>query len=130
MKMMIIVILLWCSACFSWILLTVSNLIPFNFTHLFVATVGGGTFVTGLLTLYVEYLIEVTYPLSAEILSGIQIWWLNLIIAIFMGVFSIEDVGYAWIDHVLLWSTVIGIPLVMLTKEEYKRSNLDASRIE
>ena len=69
--------------------------------------------------------VEVSYPVHESIVGGLLTAFYNLVGIVFLLLFFIPNIGYLWIDYLLVISTVIGLPAVILTKESYNRSSVD-----
>ena len=69
--------------------------------------------------------VEVTYPVHESIVGGFLTAFYNLVGILFLLVFFIPNIGYVWLNYVLVGSTVVALPAVIFTKESYNRSNVD-----
>lgn len=126
LKMTIICLLSAGAFFFFWLSLICQDYIPYSYWQVCVSTIGGSCCVFSLTPVFFEYTAELTYPLSEGLSGG----WLTLFYNIFGTiVFACSEenkyIGVIWIDWVLFAACIVAIPLVLLTKEVYKRLEVD-----
>lgn len=85
----------------------------------------GNSFVVSTSPLLMEFGVEKLYPISEGMIGGWLNIWYNIISVIFLGLFSIPNIGTKWLNYVLPISCFMVIPLFMTIKEEYKRRSVD-----
>ena len=69
--------------------------------------------------------VEVTYPVHESIVGGFLTAFYNLVGIMFLLIFFIPNIGFEWINYVLVASTVVALPAIILTRESYNRSSVD-----
>ena len=58
-------------------------------------------------------------------MGGLLTLFYNLVGCVFFCVFFIPDIGTVWMNYVLVISSLVCIPAVLLTKESYRRLDVD-----
>ena len=93
------------------------------------ASIVGSSFSFTLAPLFFEYTAELAYPVPEGVVGGFLTCFNNLIGCIFLSIFFIpgtqNEKDIYWINIVLLMSAVVSIPAVLLTKESYRRLDID-----
>jgi len=77
-----------------------------------------------------EFGVEKLYPISEGMIGGWLNIWYNVISVFFLGLFSIPGIGTRWLSYVLPFSCVIVLPLIILIREEHRRTNVDDEQKE
>eukprot|EP00092_Neocalanus_flemingeri_P023173 GFUD01025128.1.p1 GENE.GFUD01025128.1~~GFUD01025128.1.p1 ORF type:complete len:519 (+),score=111.99 GFUD01025128.1:163-1719(+) len=85
----------------------------------------GNSFVVSTSPLLMEFGVEKLYPISEGMIGGWLNIWYNIISVLFLGLFSLPNIGTKWLSYVLPISCFMVIPLFMTIKEEYKRRSID-----
>ena len=62
-----------------------------------------------LMSLFIEYTVEMAYPVPEEIAAGFLNGGYNIVIVIFLYMFLIKNIGYLWINHVERACAIQGI---------------------
>jgi len=93
------------------------------FVYIFILL--GNSCVVSTSPLLFEFGVEKLYPISEGMIGGWLNIWFNIISVIFLGLFSIPNIGTRWLSYVLPVSCFSVLPLMSLIKEEYKRRNVD-----
>ena len=93
------------------------------------ASIVGSSFSFTLAPLFFEYTAELAYPVPEGVVGGFLTCFNNFIGCIFLSIFFIpgtqNEKDIFWINIVLLMSAVVSIPAVLLTKESYRRLDID-----
>ena len=116
--------------------------------QLYVATIGGSSLTFTLAPLFFEYTAELAYPVDEGLLGGFLTCFNNVTGGIFLCLFFIPNIGTTWMNYALLGSSIgmqfifvshtptllchllifpisVSIPAVLLTKESYRRLDVD-----
>ena len=98
---------------------------PFSLWQLYASTIAGCSFGYALIPLFFEYTAELAYPIDEGLLGGFLTCFNNVFGCIFLFLFFIPMESMAWMNYCLVASSLIPIPLVLLTKESYRRLDVD-----
>jgi len=85
----------------------------------------GNSFVVSTSPLLFEFGVEKLYPISEGMIGGWLNIWYNIISVIFLGIFTIPNIGVKWLSYVLPFSCFSVLPIMLMVKEEYKRRTVD-----
>jgi len=113
------------TACFTWLMLIVLKVIPFEMWQLYVSTITGITTLYTCMPLFMEYTNEMTYPVPEGIVGGFLTFFYNLVGIVFYLMFFIPNLGVTWMNYAIVASCFSIIPLIWMTKERYNRLDLD-----
>ena len=97
----------------------------FSLWQLYASTIAGCSFGYALIPLFFEYTAELAYPIDEGLLGGFLTCFNNVFGCIFLFLFFIPMESMAWMNYCLVASSLIPIPLVLLTKESYRRLDVD-----
>ena len=91
------------------------------------SSVSGASFAFTLAPLFFEYTAELAYPVPEGVVGGFLTCFNNVIGCLFLSIFFIPGTQNDpfWMNIVLLVSAVVSIPAVLLTKESYRRLDID-----
>ena len=64
---------------YLWLTLLVLKVVPYSLTQLYISTICGTGFVTAIMTLFFEYTVEMSYPISEGIVGGLLTTGNNLV---------------------------------------------------
>ena len=101
------------------------KVIPYSKALLYFTCALGGFCVNGTIPMFFELSVESTYPVPEGITSGFLTFSNNFIQIIFYIFPMLPHFGTRWINWCTLGSTAISIPLLMIWKERYYRSDVD-----
>ena len=73
--------------------------------------------------------VEVTYPVHESIVGGFLTGFYNLVGIVFLLLFLVPNIGYVWINYLLVGATAVGLPAILFTEETYNRSNVDEAAL-
>merc|ERR1712226_283188 len=129
MKRTLLIIMVCGISCWIWLGLICLQVIPFNIGSLYCATIhaSGITYSSG--PIFFEFTVELVYPVPEGVVGGFLTVVYNTTGMIFLFLFyipALKSTPY-WIPYAFMTSTCISLPLLLLVKEEYRRSNLDTS---
>jgi len=65
------------------------------------------------------------YPVNESLVGGFMTGVYNFVGILFLFIFFIPNIGFVWINYVLVGSTALAIPAVVMIKETYNRTNVD-----
>jgi len=85
----------------------------------------GNSCVVSTSPLLFEFGVEKLYPISEGMIGGWLNIWYSIISVIFLGLFSIPNIGTRWLSFALPVSCFSVLPIMTLIKEEYRRRNVD-----
>ena len=103
----------------------------------------GSAFTFSLAPLFFEYTVELTYPAPEGLVGGLLAGFYNLIGTIFLSLFFAQNIGHLWVNYALVIAAIgkikkvffelliiiffflVSIPFVILTKETYRRLEVD-----
>ena len=110
---------------------------------MYASVTGGIVFSFCLAPLFFEYTVELAYPVSEGLVGGFLCCFNNFIGTVFLALFFIPNLGTIWMNYVQVFGAVgkskaeigisnyffllfaVSIPAVILTKESYRRLDLD-----
>eukprot|EP00094_Tigriopus_californicus_P004238 TCALIF_04084-PA protein Name:"Similar to dirc2 Disrupted in renal carcinoma protein 2 homolog (Xenopus laevis)" AED:0.03 eAED:0.03 QI:0/0/0/1/1/1/2/0/472 len=110
---------------FAWLALLCLQFIPFSKWQIYVSTIGGISCSFATNPLFFEYAVDLAYPISEGLVATFLTAFNNLIGMFFLGVFFIPNIKFTWMNYVLVGSSLISIPLVLLTKGNFRRMAVD-----
>merc|ERR1719427_404418 len=125
MKAVIILLLSLATAGFVWLMLMCKEVLPPSLPSLYAAVIISTSVSFTCIPLFFEMTVEIAYPVNEGLVGGFMTGIYNFIAIIFFCLFFIPNIGFIWIDYLLIGSTVAAIPLVLISKETYNRSNVD-----
>ena len=108
-----------------WTLLLAARLIPFSEWQLYTSVISSQSFGFACSPLFFEYTVEIAYPVSENLVASMLTAGMNLIGIVFLSVFFFNLGTMVWMNYVLVASTFVAIPAVLLTTENYRRSTVD-----
>ena len=112
---------------------------------MYASVTGGIVFSFCLAPLFFEYTVELAYPVSEGLVGGFLCCFNNFIGTVFLALFFIPNLGTIWMNYVQVFGAIsksclkrlskifttifflfaVSIPAVILTKESYRRLDLD-----
>lgn len=124
-KITLMILLVLASCCFIWLTLLCDKIIPFRLWQLYVSTVCGVSFTFAQAPLFFEYTVELSYPAPEGLVGGFLTGFNNLVGFVFLGIFFVPNIGTVWMNYALVAASIVSIPAVALTKEAYRRLDVD-----
>lgn len=126
MKLTITVLLSLSAVAFAVLTLMCLGLVETSTPMLYGSVIVGSCANYAASPLFYELAAEVAFPVDETIVGGFMSCIYNLVGAIFLFAFFIPNIGVTWMNYCLVAAPVVSLPFVYLTKEEYRRSYLDA----
>lgn len=121
-----ILVLLTIATCgFIWLMLMCLEAIPYSLYTLYTAVILATSFNFSTIPLFFEMCVEIAYPVNEGMVGGFLTAVYNFVGIIFLFLFFVPNIGYIWINYLLVGSTIISIPAVLMAREQYNRSNVD-----
>merc|ERR1711970_170775 len=125
MKLTLLILLMLATGCFVWLMMICLKILPHQIEYIYVAVILATSINFCCCPLFFEMAVEMAYPVNEGLVGGFLTGVYNLIGIIFLFIFFIPNIGFVWINYVLVGSTALAIPAVMLINESYNRSNVD-----
>lgn len=125
MKISLIVLISLATAGFVWLMLICIHQIEFSKAQVYVSVILSASISFSCYPIFFEMTVEVTYPVHESIVGGFLTAFYNLVGIMFLLIFFIPNIGFEWINYVLVASTVVALPAIILTRESYNRSSVD-----
>jgi len=125
MKLILLLLLVLATCAFIWLMLICLKIVPHSLGMIYAAVVLATSINFSCIPIFFEMTVEIAYPVNESLVGGFLTAFYNLIGIVFLFIFFIPDIGYVWINYLLVASTALAIPAVILTKETYNRSNID-----
>ena len=114
---------------YGWLILLVNNGMDFSMRQLYTSVICAGSSFLMLTPLFFEYTTELAYPVPEGFVGGFLSICHNTVSILFYLAFVIGDLDHVWMQYFVCASTFLVIPLLLVTKEEYKRSEVDEMEI-
>ena len=110
-----------------WLGLICLQIIPFNLTELYFATILASSLTYASSPIFFEFTVELVYPVSEEVVGGFLTVGYSASGMLFLMLFYIPALQSSphWIPIALMVSTSIALPMLLTVKEEYRRLGLD-----
>jgi len=125
MKPTLLLLLILSTGGFICLLLICLKIVPHSITSLFIVVILATSLNYSCTPIFFEMCVEIAFPVNEGLVGGFMTTANNLMALIFLFIFFIPDIGFIWIDYVLVGATLLAIPGVLLTRETYNRSNVD-----
>ena len=127
MKRTLIFIMVSGILCWIWLGLICLQIIPFNLTELYFATILASSLTYASSPIFFEFTVELVYPVSEEVVGGFLTVGYSASGMLFLMLFYIPALQSSphWIPIALMVSTSIALPMLLTVKEEYRRLGLD-----
>lgn len=125
MKTIVILLMIGASISLALFTLVCINVLPKWNILLYITSILGGLFVNGSIPLFFELGVESTYPIAEGITSGCLTFSNNFIQVIFYIFPMIPHFGTRWINWVAFVSCIASVPLLVVWKAKYYRSQVD-----
>eukprot|EP00092_Neocalanus_flemingeri_P013308 GFUD01014343.1.p1 GENE.GFUD01014343.1~~GFUD01014343.1.p1 ORF type:complete len:513 (-),score=93.41 GFUD01014343.1:87-1625(-) len=125
MKLILLLFLVLATGAFVWLMLMCLQVVPHSLTSLYTAVILATSINFSCIPLFFEMTVEIAYPVNEGLVGGFLTAFYNFTGIIFFFLFFIPNIGYVWINYLLVASTALAIPAVLATKETYNRSNVD-----
>jgi len=125
MKFTILLLLVVATGGFVWLMLMCLDIVPHSLETLYAAVILATSINFSCIPILFEMTAEMAYPVNEGLVGGFLTCFYNLVGIIFLFLFFIPNIGFVWINYVLVGSTIVAIPAVLLTKATYNRSNVD-----
>jgi len=128
MKRALMVIMTLGILCWIWMCLLCLRVIPFSLPQLYASTVLASALTYSSGPIFFEFTVELVYPVPEGIVGGFLTCVYNTVGMIFLFLFYIPgiDANPEWIPIAIMSSVTLSLPLMLLVKEEYNRSSIDA----
>jgi len=126
MKLTLIILLALGGLFFLWLTLICDRIISRSYAGVWISSVFGSCFVFTLTPVFFEYVAELAYPVPESLTGGFLTFFYNTFAVVLLGMQGIPDIGVIWVDYALFGSCLLGIPFVILTKETYRRLEVDS----
>ena len=124
-KLTLLILLILATACFVWLMMICLKILPHQVEYIYVAVILATSINFCCCPLFFEMAVEMAYPVNEGLVGGFLTGVYNFIGIMFLFIFFIPNIGFVWINYVLVGSTALAIPAVMMIKESYNRSNVD-----
>ena len=127
MKRTLIFIMICGITCWIWLGLICLQIIPFNLTELYFATILASSLTYASSPIFFEFTVELVYPVPEEVVGGFLTVGYSASGMLFLMLFYIPALQSSphWIPIALMASTSIALPMLLTVKEEYRRLGLD-----
>ncbi|XP_068222406.1 solute carrier family 49 member 4 homolog [Palaemon carinicauda] len=125
MKLTIIFLMVIATGGFTWFLLIMNECLPYNKVHLFVSVIIGSSFNYACSPLFFELAVELAYPVSEGVVGGFLTLCWNVIGVIFLLTMQMPMESVLWMDYILAIQGLVVVLLMILVKEEYRRTSID-----
>ena len=145
MKVTLIILISLATAGFVWLMLMCLQIIPVSLgkcfhslpsfrQHIFAVQIYISVILSASISfscypIFFEMTVEVTYPVHESIVGGFLTGFYNLVGIVFLLLFLVPNIGYVWINYVLVGATAVGLPAILFTEETYNRSNVDEAAL-
>ena len=124
-KSTLVILISLAALSFLWVLLLCERIIPFSHWQLYASVIAGTSFNFACVPLFFEYTVELAYPVTEGLVGGYMTVFNNAVGFVFLCVFFVKDISYVWINYVILFSTVLALPMLLLSQESYRRMDVD-----
>ncbi|XP_046573352.1 solute carrier family 49 member 4 homolog [Haliotis rubra] len=129
MKCLLLFLFLLAAVSTIWFVLLRLSFIPFAMLYLYISSILVGVFINGSIPLFYELGCEASYPIAEGVTAGMLTSMYNLAGIIFLSVLMIPHIGVQWMNWCLLGTVIFAIPLLIIFKAQYPRTNLDTKDI-
>lgn len=125
MKTILLLLLVLATVCFVWLMLMCLKILPHTIECLYAAVILATSINFCCCPLFFEMTVEMAYPVNESLVGGFMTGVYNFVGILFLFIFFIPNIGFVWINYVLVGSTALAIPAVVMIKETYNRTNVD-----
>lgn len=125
MKLTIIILLSISSVAFTVLAMMCLAVIEPTSYLLYLSVIFGSCANYAASPLFLELAAEMAFPVDEAIIGAVMSCAYNLVGALFLFAFFIPNIGVTWMNYCLVLAPAVSIPFIYLSKEEYRRSNLD-----
>ncbi|XP_046573338.1 solute carrier family 49 member 4 homolog [Haliotis rubra] len=129
MKMMLLLLFVLATGATAWFVLLWLSYIPFSLVSLYLSCILMGVFINASIPLFYELGCEASYPIAEGVTVGVLTIANNLTGVIFLSVLQIPKIGVEWMNWTMLGSIAVAVPLLLLFKENYTRTDIDTQEI-
>ncbi|XP_067686586.1 solute carrier family 49 member 4 homolog [Haliotis asinina] len=128
MKMLLLLMFFLATSATVWFVLIRLSYVPYSITSLYISFILIGVFIPGSVPLFYELGCEASYPIAEGVTTGVLTLFNNLTGTIFLSILPIPGIGVTWMNWCLLGTVVFSIPLLVVFKEGYTRTNIDMEK--
>ena len=125
MKTILLLLLVLATVCFVWLMLMCLKILPHTIECLYAAVILATSINFCCCPLFFEMTVEMAYPVNESLVGGFMTGVYNFVGILFLFIFFIPNIGFVCINYVLVGSTALAIPAVVMIKETYNRTNVD-----
>ncbi|MPC22600.1 Disrupted in renal carcinoma protein 2 [Portunus trituberculatus] len=132
MKLTIICLMVVATAGYTWFLLLMNQCLPFSKVQLFISVIIGASFNYACSPLFFELAVELAYPVSEGVVGAfLTICW-NIVAALFLFIMQTPIVkkSVLWMDYLLAIQGLVVVLMMVLVREEYRRTSVDKAPAE
>ncbi|XP_046358742.2 solute carrier family 49 member 4 homolog isoform X1 [Haliotis rufescens] len=128
MKVMLLLLFVLATSATVWFVLLRLAFIPFSMVSLYISYILIGVFINGSVPLFYELGCEASYPIAEGVTTGMLTLVNSLTGTVFLSILQIPDIGVTWMNWCLLGTVITAIPLLVVFKEGYTRTNIDMQK--
>ncbi|XP_063586186.1 solute carrier family 49 member 4 homolog isoform X2 [Penaeus indicus] len=112
-------------ACFFWFFLLAWGAVEVTRWQVYFSVIGSLALNFATAPLFMELAVEASYPCPEVVVGGMLTGADNFVGLLFLLIFFIPNIGYAWVTYSLLATGAFAIIPLLLVRENYARSNID-----
>ncbi|XP_078661169.1 solute carrier family 49 member 4 homolog isoform X2 [Branchiostoma floridae x Branchiostoma belcheri] len=125
LRLIIVVMMLCATGAMTWFTIMLYGALPLTQVSLYVSFILTMVSVNASVPLFLELVMETTYPIEEAVSAGVITWANNLFALIFLLVPLLPKVGVTWMNWAALGAVACSIPLLCIFRENYRRLHLD-----
>ncbi|XP_048238286.1 solute carrier family 49 member 4 homolog [Haliotis rufescens] len=129
MKCLLLILFLLAAASTVWFVLLRLSYLPFTMLYIYTSSILVGVFINGSIPLFYELGCEASYPIAEGVTAGMLTLMYNLAGIIFLSALMIPNIGVIWMNWCLLGTVIFAIPLLLVFRAHYPRTNIDTKDI-
>ena len=124
-KLFLIILFVSSLICSIWFLLLCVRVISHDLKQLYAAGILLGIFVIGTTPLFYEMCAEAAYPVAEGVTGAMYTVVMGIFGIIFVTIASVPGLGTTWMYWALPVTVLVGLPLLAVFPESYKRTDID-----
>ncbi|XP_035658680.1 solute carrier family 49 member 4 homolog isoform X2 [Branchiostoma floridae] len=125
LRLIIVVMMCCATGSLTWFTIMLFGALPLTQVSLYISFILTMVSVNASIPLFLELVMETTYPIEEAVSAGVMTWGNNLFALIFLLVPLLPKVGVTWMNWAALGGVACSVPLLCVFRENYRRLHLD-----
>ncbi|XP_066297049.1 solute carrier family 49 member 4 homolog [Branchiostoma lanceolatum] len=129
LRLIIVVMMSCATGALTWFTIMLYGALPLTQVSLYISFILTMVSVNASVPLFLELVMETTYPIEEAVSAGVMTWGNNVFALIFLFVPLLPNVGVRWMNWAALGGVACSIPLLCVFRENYRRLHLDTGAV-